>query len=147
MVPGDPSRHWQHHGMISGSVRLAARGRMKERYATIGRDSTIRFWAAKARALLRCLRAAASRQGRDEVTACFAPCQVLLWAHLLVLRRQDGGLVRKVLSHHASRGIKQGQETSSAETFCSTLVGAAQMGAQNHVLSARGWCAFTCCFL
>ena len=64
MVPGDPLRHWQHHGMISGSVRLAARGRMKERYATIGRDSTIRFWAAKARALLICLPATASRQSR-----------------------------------------------------------------------------------
>ena len=34
---------------------------------------------------------------QDEATACFALCQVLLWAHLLLLRSQDGGLLRECL--------------------------------------------------
>lgn len=37
----------QHGGMITSMIGLPAKGHMKERYVTTGKDGTFRFWQAK----------------------------------------------------------------------------------------------------
>lgn len=43
----DTSGHVQHSDMITSIISLPAKGHMKERYVTTGKDGTFRFWQAK----------------------------------------------------------------------------------------------------
>jgi len=45
--PEDLSGHRRHGHMITNIINLPAKGHLKERYVTTGKDGTFRFWQAK----------------------------------------------------------------------------------------------------
>ena len=45
--PEDLSGHRRHGHMITNIISLPAKGHLKERYVTTGKDGTFRFWQAK----------------------------------------------------------------------------------------------------
>ncbi len=45
--PEDLSGHRRHGHMITDIINLPAKGHLKERYVTTGKDGTFRFWQAK----------------------------------------------------------------------------------------------------
>ncbi|KAL3142584.1 hypothetical protein ABBQ38_002902 [Trebouxia sp. C0009 RCD-2024] len=45
--PGDPTGQNRHNHMITSIINLPAKGHLKERYVTTGKDGTFRFWQAK----------------------------------------------------------------------------------------------------